>query len=131
MKTTVEIPIEMHGPSKLAVPARSLYSIFLKYCDEEGRAEVHQKELAKILNYSTRQVRNLVRELRDSGLLRTRLGGHPYPSIYILATSSEGFKHCSFTYEANPEIREEDKFQWGNTVPATGTTSIFSQNEIK
>ena len=32
---------------------------------------------------------------------------------------------------ANPEIPKEDKFQWGNTVPATGTTSIFSQNEIK
>jgi biotin operon repressor len=87
MKNFTIIPNEILCSIQLSIPARYLLCVLLRYCGQDGCCYPSQTTLSDDLGYSERQVRNLLQELKDGGLIHATRRGFNKPNTYEVTKS--------------------------------------------
>lgn len=116
MRNYTKIPNEMFEASQISIPGRYLYTLLLKYCGKDEYCFPSQETLAKIMCYSSRQIRTLLKELERLGLVRTIRKGWNRSNNYLVA------KTLQFDRKSGSSlIGSTFPFHKGNTVPPKST----------
>src|SRR3989344_7756030 len=84
LKGFVQIPRVVLMHPKLSYGAKVAYGVLLGYAWQDDFCYPAQESIAKDLNCSTRQVRRLLTELKDHGLVSWKQMGLTKPNIYTL-----------------------------------------------
>lgn len=79
------IPNEILGSSQLSTQARYLYCVLLRYCGKDSKCFPSQNTLALVTGFTVRHIRNIIKELIDSGLIDKQRRGWNRSNTYEVA----------------------------------------------
>ena len=125
------------GYKDVSLQAKWVYSILLdrlmmsrrnieRFSDEEGLfLYFKQDEMAELLGVTTRAVRKTLSELKDKGLIETKVSGLGKPSRIYLTKLSE----CSREEEKFRSDRKKSSYQRGRKVPLREEEKFRSYSE--
>ncbi len=116
MKNFTIIPNEILGPSQLSINARYLFCLLRKYCGQKEACFPGQKKLGVDMNLTSRQVRNLLKELIDSGLISSKRFGWNKANSYTVSKELK-IDRKGISYHLGSLFPLHD----GNTVPPKNT----------
>lgn len=88
MKTLMGFTIiqnELLDESQLTISARYLLMVLIRFSGQDESCYPSQAKLAKILNISARQIRNLLSELIRAGLISKKRSGYNQSNTYTVA----------------------------------------------
>ena len=106
----------MFEANQINIPSRYLYCLLLKYCGKDECCFPSQETLGKIMGYSVRQIRNLIKELETQGLIYGTRKGWNRSNTYKVSKSLQINRKSS-----SPLIGSVFPLHQGNTVPTIST----------
>lgn len=133
MKNFTIIRNELFGPSQLSIGARYLHCLLLKYCGKDDYCYPSQITLAKDMDISDRQIRNLLKELIQYGLVFKERRGwnrsntYKVAKAFILDRTKDSFHLGSlFPLHQGDEVPPKSTY-----LKAKGKRSIKSLEHIR
>lgn len=119
MRDYTKIPNPILRESQLTVPARYLYCVLLRYCGNDEWCFPSQQTLADDLGYSARQIRNLLRQLENAGLIFRKRKGFNRSNSYNVAKSLETTRKAvsSNSKVNNKKNRKSNSSHLGSKFP--------------
>lgn len=89
MKSYTKVPNEIFDKNQLSRAARFLYCDLLRYCGQDDHCFPTQNRLATDLNISIRQLRTVLKELTEAGIVCKRRTGFNRPNTYTVSKDLE------------------------------------------
>lgn len=120
MKNFTIIPNQTFEQSQLSVPARYLYCVLLKFCGKDEFCFPGQITLGKILGYTDKHIRTLLKELIDVKLIsKKRRGWNRSNTYHVVKLLDTDRIYTSDTTQKSTSTSSHtfNSHQLGNQVP--------------
>jgi DNA-binding transcriptional regulator GbsR (MarR family) len=126
MRNYTKIPNELFEESQLSIVERYLFGLLLKYCGKKDYCYPSQKTIAKIMGYSERYVRVLLKKLEEKKIIYTSRTGFNRPNTYkvskdLIRNSSSPAKKTINEIHKSPHLGTAVPLHIGKELPPNST----------
>ncbi len=136
MKDYTIVPNKLLRSSNLSISARYFLCVLLRYCRKNDFCFTGQDKLAIDLGFSSRHVRNLLKELEDAGALKKQRVGYNTTNNYIISMDyiwdGNGSSYAKTARNSNSSAHNGSAVPVyeGSEVPTNNTLLVLPENNI-
>lgn len=120
------VPNEVLDESQLSIQARFLYIVLLKHCYQKETCFPGQKALAAVLGCGERNIRVLLKQLVNEGLIEIKRDGWNRANTYTVYRNLKSTRNLHSIN--NPTIRNSASSHSGTKVPLHTGKNVPTNN---